>query len=272
MQGNIHFTKMNGSGNDFIVFDNRSGIFKGDEIDFFQGLCQRKFSVGADGVLLVDGTKDNIIFMRYFNSDGKEAAMCGNGARCVALFVSVNKILTSNSFVLNAKDGQHWVDIQDAKVRLNLNPTSKIKTGFNLIKEQGLQEGGYIEVGVPHYVIFTNKVEDIDLREKAPYYRHNSAFSQGVNVNFVQYSGNNQIRVRTFERGVEDETLSCGTGCVASALIACQHFQMQSPVTVITRGGELRVEYDEDFKEVFLIGPAKIVYEGVIKTKDKSMS
>jgi diaminopimelate epimerase len=202
--------------------------------------------------------------MRYFNSDGKEAAMCGNGARCVAWFVSSNKILTSNAFILQAKDGQHRVEIQGDKVRLNLNPTSEIKTGFNLIKEQGLQEGGYIEVGVPHYVIFTDKVEDINLREKAPYYRHNSAFSRGVNVNYVQYLGNSQIRVRTFERGVEDETLSCGTGCVASALIASQHFQMKSPVTVITRGGELEVEFKADFKEVFLIGPAKVVYEGVI--------
>jgi diaminopimelate epimerase len=268
MLGNIHFTKMNGTGNDFIVFDNRTGVFKGDEKDFFQGLCQRKFSVGADGVLLVDGIKDDIIYMRYFNSDGKEAAMCGNGARCVALFVKIKNIIQSDSFVLKAKDGLHPVNIQEDKVKLFLNPTSEIKTGLNLIKEQGLQEGGYIVVGVPHYVIFTDKVAEINLGEKAPYYRHNAAFSQGTNVNFVQYSGN-QIRVRTFERGVEDETLSCGTGCVASALIASRHFHIQSPIMVITRGGELKVEFNTDFKEVFLIGPAEVVYEGVIKTKDK---
>ena len=264
----IHFTKMNGTGNDFILFDNRTGLYKGDEEDFFKGLCQRKFSVGADGVLLVDGEKDGVIYMRYFNSDGKEADMCGNGARCVALFAKIKNIIQSNSFVLKARDGLHPVDVQEDRVKLRLNPTSEIKTGFNLIKEKGLEEGGYIEVGVPHYVIFTERLEEINLKEKAPYYRHHAVFSQGTNVNFVQYS-DNQIQVRTFERGVEDETLSCGTGCVASALIASRNFQIKSPITVITRGGELRVEFDAGFNEVFLMGPAEVVYEGVIKRKYK---
>lgn len=263
----IHFTKMHGTGNDFIVFDNRTGMFEGDEEDFFKGLCRRKFSVGADGILLVDGEKDGVIYMRYFNSDGKEADICGNGARCVARFVKIKSIIQSNSFVLKAEDGLHPVDVLADKVKLRLNPTSEIKTGFNLIREKGLEEGGYIEVGVPHYVIFTDQVEDIKVSEKAPYYRSNLAFSQGTNVNFVQYSGKGRIQVRTFERGVEDETLSCGTGCVASALLASRHFQIKSPVTVVTRGGELRVEFDENFKEVFLIGPAEVAYEGVIKTK-----
>ncbi|MFO7889625.1 MAG: diaminopimelate epimerase [bacterium] len=264
MQKNINFTKMNGTGNDFIVFDNRAGIFKGDEADFFKQICTRKFSVGADGILFVDEKKGDTISMRYFNSDGKEADMCGNGGRCVALFARIKNIIQSNSFVVKARDGLHPVSVQKDGVRLSLNPTSEIRTGFNLVKEEGLKEGGYIEVGVPHYVIFADRLEQVQVIRKAPFYRNHKIFPQGVNVNYVHYSGDNQIQVRTYERGVEDETLSCGTGCVASALIYSDHFRITSPVHVITRGGELMVEYGESYKKVFLIGKAEVVYEGVL--------
>jgi len=261
----MYFTKMNGTGNDFIIFDNRTGIFKGDEQDFFKESCTRRFSIGADGILLVDGKEGDTIFMRYFNSDGKEADMCGNGGRCVAYFARHTNITQSSTFFIKTRDGLHSADMIGDLVRLNLNPTSKIKKDFNLIQEEGLKEGGYIEVGVPHYVIFTDRVEEIDLRKTAPHYRYNPVFSKGTNVNFVQYLGDNRIQVRTYERGVEDETLSCGTGCVASALIASRDFHIPSPVNLITRGGELRVEFNESFRDVFLIGKVKIVYEGTLE-------
>ncbi len=265
MQKKINFTKMNGTGNDFIVFDNRTGLFTGNEGDYFKKICTRKFSVGADGILLVDGKEGDTISMRYFNSDGNEADMCGNGGRCVALFAKIKNIIQSDSFILKAGDGLHPVTVQESMVTLGLNPTSEIKTGFDLVLEQGLKEGGYIEVGVPHYVLFTERLEDIKVREKAPYYRDNEVFPKGVNVNFIHYLGTNQIQVRTYERGVEDETLSCGTGCVASALISSDHYQITSPVHVITKGGELTVKFDESYKKVFLIGKAEVVYEGVVE-------
>jgi len=265
VQNKIHFTKMNGTGNDFIVFDNRTGLFTGNESDYFKKICTRKFSVGADGILLVDGKESNTISMRYFNSDGYEADMCGNGGRCVAQFVRDKNIIRSDSFIIKAKDGMHPVTMKKGEVKLSLNLTSEIRSGFNLVQERGLKEGGYIEIGVPHYILFTDHIENIMVREEAPYYRENKVFSKGVNVNFVQYQGNNQIQVRTYERGVEDETLSCGTGCVASAVISSDHFQMTSPVHIITRGGELTVEFDESYKNVFLVGKAEVVYEGVVE-------
>lgn len=268
MQKNINFTKMNGTGNDFIVFDNRSGIFKGDEADFFKKICTRKFSVGADGILIVDGKEGNMISMRYYNSDGKEADMCGNGGRCVALFARIKKIIQSDSFVLKARDGKHSVSVKNHMVKIGLNPSSKLKTGLNLVQKQGLQEGGYIEVGVPHYVLFTDFIKDIKVRERALFYRNHDIFPQGANVNFVHYSKGNQIQVRTYERGVENETLSCGTGCVASALIASEHFKIPSPVNVITRGGELEVEFSDSHKEAFLKGEAEISYEGILKIQE----
>jgi len=261
----INFTKMNGTGNDFIIFDNRTGLFTGNESDYFKKICTRKFSVGADGILLVDGKEGNTISMRYFNNDGYEADMCGNGGRCVAQFVRDKNIIQSDSFIIKARDGMHTVSMKKDDVKLNLNPTSKITACLNLVRDRELKEGGYIEVGVPHYILFTNHIENIKVREEAPYYRNNEVFSRGVNVNFVHYLGNNQIQVRTYERGVEDETLSCGTGCVASALISSNYFNITSPVHVITRGGELTVEFDESYKNVFLVGKAEVVYEGVVE-------
>lgn len=258
------FTKMNGTGNDFIVFDNRLSQFKGNETDFFRAICQRRFSIGADGILLLNSAKNDLIEMQYFNRDGREADMCANGLRCIAYYAGFNKIIKSDSFTVKAGDGLHSVKIKDNIVSVSVNLSSKIHTGLKLKMEPEFTDGGFIEVGVPHYIIFSKNIDTIDIENKAQYYRHHKKFSHGTNVNFVQIVDTNKIKVRTYERGVEHETLSCGTGCVASVLSAADHFSLISPVKVKTKGGTLEVDFDRSWNNVSLTAEVQIAYEGFI--------
>ena len=260
----IPFTKMAGTGNDFIVFDNRSKLFSGRETKFFAEICRRRVSVGADGVLLLEEGERAPIRMEYFNSDGREAAMCGNGARCIGFFARWKKIVSSDAFPLEAADSVHRVRVEGNNVTLGMARPTGLRSGLNILREPGFTEGGYVNVGVPHYVIFVRDANRVDVENAGEYYRNHDVFSQGTNVNFVQLLEKNQIRVRTYERGVEGETLSCGTGCVASALFAARQYDYTSPVQVLTRGGELTVRFDEKWEEVSLTGRVEIAYEGVL--------
>lgn len=258
----IHFTKMSGTGNDFIVFDNRSGFFTGKESEFFERICRRRISVGADGVLLVEGSESADIRMRYFNRDGRESTMCGNGARCVGFFAWEKKIVDKKAFRLEASDGVHMVDVLGEWVTLGMMKPRDFRFDLGILKEAEFTEGGFINTGVPHYVLFVDKLDVIDVTGMGSFYRSHEAFPEGTNVNFVQCMGKNRIRVRTYERGVEEETLSCGTGCVASAVIAAKRYGYDSAIAVMTRGGELTVGFDACFEEVSLAGLVEIVYEG----------
>jgi len=260
----LPFTKMAGTGNDFILFDNRAGFFTGQEKDFFNAICKRRFSIGADGVVLVETGTSAPVRMRYYNSDGQEAAMCGNAARCTALYALDKGIVSGTAFALEASDGVHAVSIDGREVTVQMIRIADFRTGFSILREPEFREGGFINTGVPHFVIFVPDVEKVDARETAPRYRFHPVFPEGANVNFVQLLDSGSIRVRTYERGVEDETLSCGTGCVASALMASGNPGYASPVVVETRGGRLTVAFDPDWKNVFLSGPVEIVYEGVL--------
>ena len=261
------FTKMAGTGNDFIVFDNRTSLFKGNEVKLFAGLCQRRVGIGADGLLLLS-LKNDDVHMRYFNADGQEADMCGNAARCAAYYAYYSEWIKSASFKVQATDGPHFVSVEKNDVVLEMKKPSHYQPEPGILLEPQWHEGGAIDTGVPHYVIFANHISYIDVPVVAPTYRYHKHFPDGVNVNFVKILNSHAIQVRTFERGVENETLSCGTGCVASALIASEKNICESPIKVGTKGGELTVEFDENWDKVTLAGEVRFVYDGSVVLSD----
>ena len=265
----LHFTKMNGAGNDFILIDNRTGHVHLDRPQIAR-LCDRHRGIGADGILLLEKASNHADFrMRYFNADGGEAEMCGNGARCFARFA--NKVAGSKekiSFetpagVISAKLAGDLVTLQMTE------PTDlRLKTTLRVMDENKTVH--FINSGVPHVVISVLQLDDVDVQGAGSAIRHHKMFSpKGTNVNFLEKRGPKQIAVRTYERGVEAETLACGTGIVASALVFAATENAASPITVIARGGdELRVGFEKSdtaFRNVTLTGPAEFVFEGSIE-------
>jgi len=263
----LRFTKMAATGNDFILIDNRNGRFTGRERKLFAALCRRRFSVGADGLVLVEKGRNAPVRMRYYNRDGGEAAMCGNAARCTALFSFRKGFVKRPAFDLEALDGLHSVRVRGRTVTVRMRPAFGYRTGFGIVREGEGREGGFVDTGVPHYVLFVEDLKRVDVEGIAPYYRSHPVFPGGVNVNFVKAGGPGRIAVRTFERGVEGETLSCGTGCVASALIASRAFGGQSRIGVDTRGGKVTVSFDAAWQRVDLTGPADFVFEGMMSPR-----
>jgi len=261
------FTKMAGTGNDFIVFDNRMSRFKGNEAELFAALCLRRIGIGADGVLLLSMV-DDAIRMRYYNADGREAEMCGNAARCVAFYAYYRGWVKEPSFVIQAMDGPHPVTVEKNDVILEMKKPADYEAEPGILNEPQWHEGGALNTGVPQYVIFADHIAYIDVPVVAPTYRYHNHFQDGVNVNFVKILNSHEIQVRTFERGVEDETLSCGTGCVASALIASKKRMCDSPVKVSTKGGELTVAFDKKWNKVTLAGKVRMVYDGSVVLSD----
>lgn len=262
----INFTKMAASGNDFVVCElaglanQRLGGLK----QLARKTCNRKFGIGADGLLLLDKIKKDCVKMRIFNADGSEAEMCGNGARCIALYVgSCCKKIETKAGLIESK-----VNKNNVKIKLT-NPTG-IKLNIPLkINTRRPLKVNFINTGVPHTVVFVNGIEKIDVVNLGRQIRYHKDFSpKGTNVNFVEILNNNSILIRTYERGVEDETLACGTGSVASALLyAIRNTQYANPViNVHTRSGEvLKVYFDRinnHFRSVWLEGKARIVYKG----------
>ena len=265
----LHFTKMNGAGNDFILIDNRTGHVHLDRPQIAR-LCDRYRGIGADGILLLEKASNHADFrMRYFNADGGEAEMCGNGARCFARFA--NKVAGSKekiSFetpagVISAKLAGDLVTLQMTE------PTDlRLKTTLRVMDENKTVH--FINSGVPHVVISVLQLDDVDVQGAGSAIRHHKMFSpKGTNVNFLEKRGPKKIAVRTYERGVEAETLACGTGIVASALVFAATENAASPITVIARGGdELRVGFEKSdtaFRNVTLTGPAEFVFEGSIE-------
>jgi len=265
----LHFTKMNGAGNDFILIDNRTGHVHLDRPQIAR-LCDRHRGIGADGILLLEKASNHADFrMRYFNADGGEAEMCGNGARCFARFA--NKVAGSKekiSFetpagVISAKLAGDLVTLQMTE------PTDlRLKTTLRVMDENKTVH--FINSGVPHVVIPVLQLDDVDVQGAGSAIRHHKMFSpKGTNVNFLEKRGPKQIAIRTYERGVEAETLACGTGIVASALVFAATENAASPITVIARGGdELRVGFEKSdtaFRNVTLTGPAEFVFEGSIE-------
>ena len=243
----LRFTKMNGAGNDFILFDNRTGDIDLDRNQIAQ-LCDRHRGIGADGILLLEKPTNRADFrMRYFNADGGEAEMCGNGARCFARFA--NKVGGQKEKIsFETPAGVISAELKGDLVTLRMTEPTDLRLNVDLPMTAENKTVHFINSGVPHVVIPVAKIDDADVRREGAAIRHHKMFSpNGANVNFIEKRGPNKIAIRTYERGVEDETLACGTGIVASALIFAASEKSSSPITVLARGGdELQVGFEKD--------------------------
>jgi diaminopimelate epimerase len=261
----VRFTKMHGAGNDFIVADNRRGDFPADAASI-AGLCRRRFSVGADGLLLLEPAPDADFAMRYFNADGGEAEMCGNGARCIARF-AWRIGAAGRRMAFRSRSGLHRAEIVGDCVRVSLSPPADIRSGLRLGVGGATVEVLHVNTGVPHVVTFVRDLEAVDVAGLGrALRRHQDLRPAGANVDFVRLDGPGRISVRTYERGVEGETLACGTGVTASALAAHLVEGMEPPVKVLTAGGaELGVSWrrkGDGFEDVVLEGDAVLVFDG----------
>lgn len=256
----IAFNKFQGAGNDFIIIDNRSEIFNPADHELIRKMCDRRFGIGADGLILINkATGDYDFDMVYFNSDGYEGTMCGNGGRCAVEFARRHNI-AGNSIIFKAVDGIHHASADNGSVNLKMSDIKEVSR---------IRDNYFINTGSPHYLIFRNDIDNLDVYSEGKKIRNSPDFAPGgTNVNFIQ-TADDGIYVRTFERGVEDETLSCGTGVTASAIAAVLTGQFgSSPVNVRTRGGNLRVKFSagvEKITDVWLWGPATFVFEGNIE-------
>jgi len=269
----IKFVKMNGAGNDFIVIDNRENVLKDFDINHFvRMVCRRGKSVGADGLMLLERSNLADFRMRYFNSDGSEGEMCGNGARCIARFANYLNV-AGQHMRFETIAGIHEAVVVGEEVRI-MFPDLKVDE-FKLFQRHdfgfGSVEYHFGTVGVPHVVIFRQDVEsmraDLLLNWGRKIRYALDVFPKGTNVNFVEVAGSSRIIVRTYERGVENETLACGTGSIASSIVSFLIQAVEPPVSVKMRGGELKVgfeRHENEFRNVYLQGDARIVAEGYI--------
>ena len=267
----IEFVKMTAGGNDFIIIDNRKRLIPFREEDFVQEICQRKISVGADGLILIENSEVADFKMRYFNPDGKEVEMCGNGARCLAKFARLKEITSrkSSQVTFETRAGIHKAEVIGNRVRLKMVDPSDIRLNFPLDIGTRKYKVYFINTGVPHAVMFARNLDSLNVQDLGSEIRYHQEFQpQGTNANFLKIEGENRIRVRTYERGVEGETLACGTGAVACTLIGNLAKGIKSPVEVYTKGGDVLKVYfrysqtQNKLSEVYLEGNVKVVYEG----------
>jgi len=266
----LEFTKMNGAGNDFVLMDNRDRALELGQADIAQ-ICDRHRGVGADGLLLVEPAEGEAdVRMRYYNSDGGEAEMCGNGARCFSKFAG--GLLGSNSHlrfetIAGIIESEQ---LQGGLVRIEMSDPESLAEPVTIDIEGTALEVHSVNTGVPHAVVFVDSIEGVDIVSIGRALRHHEHFQPGgTNVNFVEIRGQNRTAVRTYERGVEAETLACGTGVVACALIAHLRRGVARPVTIRVRGGDdLQVDWQQEagrFTKVLLTGPADPVFTGTIQ-------
>ena len=266
----IPFYKMSGAGNDFIIIDNRNRIVADTELSgFIASVCRRKMSVGADGLILIEASDKCDFRWRFFNSDGSNAEMCGNGARCAARFAQVRGIAgTRLSFETEAGIVSAW--IHEDRVKVKMPDPSELKLAYPLELSDRSLEISSINTGVPHVVVMVEKVADVDVVSLGREIRLHQTFAPaGTNANFAEHLKGNAIEIRTYERGVEDETLACGTGAIASAIISAAKYKMSSPIDVKTRSGtHLTIHFDAQngqFSEIYMEGDARIIYIGELQ-------
>jgi diaminopimelate epimerase len=265
----IPFFKMSGCGNDFIVIDNRSGIFgKTDPTAFVRDVCLRKMSIGADGLILIEDSDAADFQWRFFNSDGSRAEMCGNGARCAARFAHIHNIAGEQmTFVTDA--GRIDASICGTGVKIRLTDPSPVEDGIDLDVGDESLTVTTVNTGVPHVVISVPDAGAFDLGTMGPKIRFHEQFAPaGTNANVMSPAEDNMIIVRTYERGVEDETLACGTGAVACALAAARQMGMDSPIRAHTKSGSVLTIYfarnGEQFADLFLEGDARVICRGEV--------
>jgi len=254
----VEFYKYHGTGNDFVLIDNRSLFFDKNNTELISKICSRHFGVGADGLILLENDNLYDFKMIYFNSDGKQTSMCGNGGRCIISFAKKLNIIDDKANFM-AIDGIHEGIINNNLIKIKMNTVSEI---------QNINTGFLLDTGSPHFVKFCDSIDNINVFECGRELRNNKEISEdGVNINFTEVIDNSSIKVRTYERGVENETLSCGTGVIASALSAYKKGLVDTNrIKINTLGGELFVsfEFNNIYKNIWLEGPAIEVYKGQI--------
>jgi len=258
----LHFYKYQGTGNDFILLDGREKMPELSE-NQIAAMCNRRFGIGGDGLMILRHYPGYDFEMKYYNADGREGSMCGNGGRCIVRFAYHLGIHRDNYLFL-APDGEHEADIDiNGMVRLKMNDVNAVKQ----------HSGDFIlNTGSPHYIKYVNDIREYDVPHEGYTIRNSAQFvREGINVNFVETVNDHTIFVRTFERGVEAETWSCGTGVTAAALVSAHNETGFNQVDVETLGGMLSVEYDRvsegEYRNIWLIGPAEYVFEGHINLK-----
>jgi diaminopimelate epimerase len=257
----IKFCKYQGAGNDFILVDNRQNIVNHHNPEFVAGLCTRRFGIGADGIMFLENKEGYDFEMVYYNSDGQPSSMCGNGGRCIVAFAKYLGIIDTETTFM-AVDGEHY-----AKISANGDWVSLQMIDVEEIKKDG--DAYVLNTGSPHYVKITTGLELKDVYNEGYAIRNNSTYkTNGINVNFVEKNGEGYF-VRTFERGVENETYACGTGVTAVALAMAKHNgqtgQLNTPIKVLGGNLNIRFNYDSDnFTDIYLEGPAVKVFEGEI--------
>ena len=259
----LPFYKYQGTGNDFIIIDNRKEVFPTTDREYISFLCDRRIGIGADGLILLENARDVDFTMVYFNSDGNESTMCGNGGRCLVAFAKHLGII-DEATTFKAIDGFHAATIDaNNTVRLQMQDVEEIKKKPDYT---------FLDTGSPHHVQLVDDLEKLDVAKEGAKLRYGLYGVKGSNINFVEPKGDNVFRVRTYERGVEDETLSCGTGVTAVAL-AMHHTNKSSSKVIMlnAEGGQLQVQFDavdKGYKNVFLVGPTQLVFKGEVACKN----
>lgn len=255
----IEFYKYQGTGNDFVMIDNRHDIFDKNDTKLIAYLCDRRFGIGADGLILLENHPQEDFKMVYFNADGNESSMCGNGGRCITAFAKFLGIITDKA-TFEAIDGMHHSIIENGTIKLQMQDVSKIVTHEGYV---------YLNTGSPHHVQMEPDIEALDIMSEGSKIRYGAPyFKEGSNVNFVKKLSDNSFLVRTYERGVETETLSCGTGVTAVALAMNYIGETEKNQIILhTPGGNLEVVFEkneEGYSNIWLIGPATQVFKGTI--------
>lgn len=253
----IPFSKYQGTGNDFIIIDNRDLYFSKDDTKLIRHMCDRKFGIGADGLILLENHNTTDFHMVYYNADGRQSSMCGNGGRCVVAFAKALKIINDTTTFM-AIDGVHDAQIDVNTVHLKMQDVKTINTH---------PTHTFLNTGSPHHIELTENLDSLDVKTRGSEVRYSKLYGEvGSNVNFVNKRGAQFFKVRTYERGVEDETLSCGTGVTAVAIAA--HHNGWTDATAVdfeVEGGKLAVSFEKTengYENIFLIGPATFVFKG----------
>ena len=258
----IDFSKYNGAGNDFILIEDRDNLINDNKL-LISYLCDRHFGIGADGLIILKESNNCDFEILHYTSDGNLGSLCGNGSRCAVLF-AYNKNIIGKKTVFNAFDGIHSAEILDDElIKMEMNVNSDIVSN---------SYGTWLDTGSPHLVIEKDNIDKLDVKNEGRLIRYNDFYKkEGVNVNFIEKISDDQFKIRTYERGVENETLACGTGSTASAI--CMNFlgrTKSGKITMKCRGGDLNVQFNSSnngFEEISITGPAKLVFDGTIKVK-----
>ena len=252
----IQFSKYQGTGNDFVMIDNRDGSFPKNNTQLVASFCDRKFGIGADGLILLENHPTADFKMVYYNADGNLSSMCGNGGRCITSFAKQLGIIESSA-IFEAVDGLHHAQIRGEVVSLKMNDVAQI-----IVSE----EYAFLNTGSPHHVAMVEDLKNFDVKKEGAYIRYKMYGETGSNVNFVEEIENDLFLVRTYERGVEDETLSCGTGAIAVALVLYEReITKMNPIMLKTAGGMLTIHFTKTngvYQNVCLEGPVSIVFNG----------